>query len=163
MPKDSIIKSSRFIHRDISWLYFNYRVLQEAKDLNVPLFERLKFLAIYSSNLDEFFRVRVANHRNLLRVGKKTMRQLDYDPEALLLSIQKLVSDHAVNRGTAQPRHAHDCGHADEARPKINGRRVLGTRFGHDAAPDRHPGHSRVRAGHRRRWNRPIFQRAPAR
>ncbi|HZV68116.1 MAG TPA: polyphosphate kinase 1 [Saprospiraceae bacterium] len=96
MPKDSILKSSRFIHRDISWLYFNYRVLQEAKDLNVPLFERLKFLAIYSSNLDEFFRVRVANHRNLLRVGKKTMRQLDYDPEALLLNIQKVVSDHAV-------------------------------------------------------------------
>ncbi|MEO6132976.1 MAG: polyphosphate kinase 1, partial [Saprospiraceae bacterium] len=74
MVKESNIKSSRFIHRDLSWLDFNYRVLQEAKDPNVPLFERIKFLAIYSSNLDEFFRVRVANHRNLLRVGKKTMR-----------------------------------------------------------------------------------------
>ncbi|MEP6795778.1 MAG: polyphosphate kinase 1 [Saprospiraceae bacterium] len=95
MPKDNNLKSNRFIHRDISWLYFNYRVLQEAKDPNVPLFERIKFLAIYSSNLDEFFRVRVANHRNLLRVGKKTMRQLDYDPEAVLLNIQKVVSEHA--------------------------------------------------------------------
>lgn len=95
MAKDNTLKSSRFIHRDISWLYFNYRVLQEAKDPNVPLLERLKFLAIYSSNLDEFFRVRVANHRNLLRVGKKTMRQLDYDPEAVLLNIQKVVSEHA--------------------------------------------------------------------
>ncbi len=75
---------------------FNYRVLQEAKDKNVPLLERLKFLAIYSSNLDEFFRVRVANHRNLLQVGKKTMRQLDYDPEAVLLRIQKMVSEQAV-------------------------------------------------------------------
>ncbi|MEP6646895.1 MAG: polyphosphate kinase 1 [Saprospiraceae bacterium] len=96
MVKDNNIKSSRFIHRDISWLDFNYRVLQEAKDPNVPLFERIKFLAIYSSNLDEFFRVRVANHRNLLRVGKKTMRQLDYDPETVLLNIQKVVSEQAI-------------------------------------------------------------------
>jgi polyphosphate kinase len=59
------------ILRDISWLSFNHRVLQEASDPSLPLFERIKFLAIYSSNLDEFFRVRMANHRNLLRVGKK--------------------------------------------------------------------------------------------
>ena len=96
MVKESSLKSNRYIHRDISWLSFNYRVLQEAKDPNVPLLERLKFLAIYSSNLDEFFRVRVANHRNLLRVGKKTMRQLDYDPAAVLLKIQKIVSDQAI-------------------------------------------------------------------
>src|SRR5688500_9861442 len=99
MVKESSLKSNRYIHRDISWLSFNYRVLQEAKDPNVPLLERLKFLAIYSSNLDEFFRVRVANHRNLLRVGKKTMRQLDYDPEAVLLKIQKIVSDQAIEFG----------------------------------------------------------------
>jgi polyphosphate kinase len=59
------------VHRDISWLSFNYRVLQEAKDPAVPLLERVKFLAIYSSNLDEFYRVRVAQHRNLVRIGKK--------------------------------------------------------------------------------------------
>ncbi len=47
-----------FYNRDLSWLGFNLRVLQEAADKDVPLFERLKFLAIFSSNLDEFFRVR---------------------------------------------------------------------------------------------------------
>lgn len=99
MAKENILKSNRYIHRDISWLSFNYRVLQEAKDPNVPLLERVKFLAIYSSNLDEFFRVRVANHRNLLRVGKKTMRQLDYDPEAVLVRIQKIVSEQAIEFG----------------------------------------------------------------
>ncbi|MCB0677704.1 MAG: hypothetical protein KDC30_13490, partial [Saprospiraceae bacterium] len=58
-----------YIHRDISWLSFNHRVLQEASDQANPLFERIKFLAIYSNNLDEFFRVRVASLRNLLRLG----------------------------------------------------------------------------------------------
>lgn len=80
------------IPRDISWLSFNHRVLQEAKDPTVPLFERLKFLAIYSSNLDEFFRVRMANHRNLLRVGKKTKRELDISPKQTVRTIQRIVN-----------------------------------------------------------------------
>lgn len=96
MAKDNNPKANRFIQRDLSWLDFNYRVLQEAKDPNVPLLERIKFLAIYSSNLDEFFRVRVASHRNLLKIGKKTIKKLDYDPEAVLLKIQKKVSEQAV-------------------------------------------------------------------
>ncbi len=79
-------------HRDLSWLTFNYRVLQEAKDISVPLLERIKFLAIYSSNLDEFYRVRVAHHQNLLRIGKKTRKQLGYDPVDLLKKIQKIVN-----------------------------------------------------------------------
>ncbi len=80
------------IHRDISWLSFNYRVLQEAKDPAVPLLERLKFLAIYSSNLDEFFRIRVAGIRKLKKVGKKTKAQLDFDPSTLLKEIHKIVN-----------------------------------------------------------------------
>ena len=74
-----------YTNRDVSWLSFNYRVLQEAKDPAVPLLERLKFLAIYSSNLDEFFRIRVAGIRKLKKVGKKTKAQLDFDPTVLVI------------------------------------------------------------------------------
>jgi polyphosphate kinase len=80
------------IHRDLSWLSFNYRVLQEAKDPAVPLLERLKFLAIYSSNLDEFFRVRVASIRNLKKAGRKTKAELDFDPGALLRELYRTVN-----------------------------------------------------------------------
>ncbi len=79
-------------HRDISWLSFNYRVLQEAKDPSLPLMERIKFFAIYSSNLNEYFRVRVAQVRNLVRVGKKTKKKLDFDPKQILKKIHKIVN-----------------------------------------------------------------------
>jgi polyphosphate kinase len=82
-----------FLDRDISWLSFNYRVLQEAKDPSVPLFERIKFLAIYSSNLDEFFRVRMANHRNLIRIGKKTKKELSITPKQMVRKIQEIVNE----------------------------------------------------------------------
>lgn len=82
-----------YIHRDISWLSFNYRVLQEAKDKSVPLLERLRFLAIYSSNLDEFFKVRVANHRNLVRSGSKMYTEFDFEPEEILEQIQTIVKE----------------------------------------------------------------------
>jgi len=82
-----------FIHRDISWLSFNYRVLQEAKDPAVPLLERLKFLAIYSSNLDEFFRIRVASIRNLKKVGRKTKAELDFVPRDVLREIHEIVNN----------------------------------------------------------------------
>lgn len=86
------MENNPLILRDISWLSFNHRVLQEAKDESLPLFERIKFLAIYSSNLDEFFRVRMANHRNLLRVGKKTKKELDISPKQTVRSIQRIVN-----------------------------------------------------------------------
>lgn len=85
---------NKFIHRDISWLSFNYRVLQEAKDPTVPLMERLKFLAIYSSNLDEFFRIRVANHRNLARADKSTLKNIDYLPALVLKEILHIANEH---------------------------------------------------------------------
>ncbi len=59
-----MLKSLKYFNRDISWLSFNYRVLEEADDKSLPLYERLKFLAIYSSNLDEFYKVRVAEYKN---------------------------------------------------------------------------------------------------
>ncbi len=86
----------KYIHRDTSWLSFNYRVLQEAKDPSVPLLERIKFLAIYSSNLDEFFRVRIAQHRNLLRISKKTKKELEYNPREVLKMLHKIVNEQQV-------------------------------------------------------------------
>ncbi|QQS37552.1 MAG: polyphosphate kinase 1 [Ignavibacteriales bacterium] len=77
--------------RELSWLSFNHRVLQESEDESVPLFERIKFLAIYSSNLDEFFRVRVASIRSLLELKKNTQKKLSFNPEKLLKKIHSTV------------------------------------------------------------------------
>jgi len=60
----------KFNNREISWLSFNERVLQEAQDPNTPLFERIRFIGIFSNNLDEFFRVRVANVRRMVSYGE---------------------------------------------------------------------------------------------
>ena len=62
----------RYFDRDLSWLTFNYRVLLEARDKNVPLYERIKFLGIYSSNLDEFFEIRVAGLMQSIRYQRET-------------------------------------------------------------------------------------------
>jgi polyphosphate kinase len=75
------------LSRDLSWLRFNARVLQEAQSDNVPLLERLKFLAIFSSNLDEFFKVRVATLRRLVKLKKKTRAKLGESPKRLLKEV----------------------------------------------------------------------------
>ncbi len=82
---------SYFFDRELSWLSFNYRVLQEAKDTSVPLYERIKFLAIWSSNLDEFFRVRVASLRSLLNLKRKKKKS-ELNPEKLLKEITTEVT-----------------------------------------------------------------------
>jgi polyphosphate kinase len=61
-----------YIPKEISWLSFNERVLQEAETKEVPLIERFKFLGIYSNNLDEYFRVRVATLRRIAQYGPKS-------------------------------------------------------------------------------------------
>jgi polyphosphate kinase len=83
---------SKYINREISWLYFNDRVLQEAMDPATPLLERLKFLGIYSNNRDEFFRVRVATLTRLAEAKSKIEYPLHEDPKETLAQIIAMVS-----------------------------------------------------------------------
>src|SRR5690554_2014055 len=69
-----------YINRELSWLQFNRRVLELAQDESIPLLERAKFLAIFSSNLDEFFMVRVAYFHSKAKLGIATPRPDGYTP-----------------------------------------------------------------------------------
>ena len=80
-----------YIPKEISWLSFNARVLQEAEDESVPLAERFKFLGIYSNNLDEYFRVRVATLKRLAHFGAKSKNILGYNPKSTLKKIHEIV------------------------------------------------------------------------
>lgn len=81
----------RFVNKELSWLAFNARVLHEAEDPSVPLVERIRFLGIYSSNLDEFFRVRVATLNRFVKLGKKAKKILGLNPKKTLKEIQEVV------------------------------------------------------------------------
>jgi polyphosphate kinase len=84
-------KEFPYINREISWLSFNERVLQEAADKTTPLIERLKFLGIFSNNRDEFYRVRVATVKRLAKLGKKALSVYGEDPKELLTRLQRKV------------------------------------------------------------------------
>ena len=92
------LKSNRLsIVRDISWLSFNERVLQEAKDPSVHLNNRLKFLGIFSNNLDEFFRVRVGTLNKMLKLEKNAKMHFEDQPEKILKKIQEVVLEQQIN------------------------------------------------------------------
>ncbi|MFZ9718408.1 MAG: polyphosphate kinase 1 [Chitinophagaceae bacterium] len=87
------MQKSKFNPRDISWLSFNARVLQEANDPTVPLRERVRFLGIFSNNLDEFFRVRVATLKRMVTYSGKTKKSMHFEknPAYILERIQDIV------------------------------------------------------------------------
>ncbi|MFW5658127.1 MAG: polyphosphate kinase 1 [Bacteroidota bacterium] len=85
----------QYFNRDISWLAFNHRVLEEAYDKSLPLYERIKFLAIYSNNLEEFYRVRVSYYRSLIRELPADHPKIEeVDPASIMNKINHIVSRH---------------------------------------------------------------------
>jgi len=84
---------SNIINREISWLHFNERVLQEAADPATPLINRMKFLGIYSNNLDEFFRVRVATVNRMLSMEKTVFHDKYINPRKTLREINRITKD----------------------------------------------------------------------
>ena len=87
MTKEEMTKKA-YVERDISWMYFNHRILEEAEKTAIPLLERLSFLGIYSNNLDEFFRVRVASLNRML--DRKLTKETEQQIKKSLKTINKL-------------------------------------------------------------------------
>jgi polyphosphate kinase len=86
-----------FFNRDISWLSFNYRVLEEAMDRSLPIFERIKFLAIYSNNMEEFYSVRVSYYKQMLRQEKRFPEQIKrVQPARIIQEINEIVNEQQV-------------------------------------------------------------------
>lgn len=81
----------RYFKRDVSWLSFNYRVLMEAEDASLPVYERIKFLSIYSSNMEEFYEVRVAEHRGVI-LKQNYAEESSEEAEATLAEITREVN-----------------------------------------------------------------------
>lgn len=86
-------KDKKYLAREISWLQFNERVLQEAADPTTPVIERIKFLGIFSNNLDEFYRVRVATVRRMLHIKKLSEEYRGLSPQTALKHISDMIAE----------------------------------------------------------------------
>lgn len=93
------MNNKKLKHRDINWLYFNERVLLEAQNKETPLLERLKFLAIFSSNLDEYFKVRISGLRQIKQLDKKLRKKLMLKSNGTLKHILKTIDEQQVKFG----------------------------------------------------------------
>jgi polyphosphate kinase len=97
---DGTLRADRYLDRELSWLAFNQRVLELAEDESLPLLERANFLAIFSSNLDEFFMVRVAGLKRRISTGLAVSTNIGTAPEAVLAAVSAKAHE-------LQSRHAH--------------------------------------------------------
>lgn len=84
------VKTMKTIDRDVSWMYFNHRILEEARRDEVPVLDRLTFLGIYSNNLDEFFRVRMAFINRTIRLSEPK-NKIEAKEKAALQKVQKEI------------------------------------------------------------------------
>lgn len=89
-------KDRRYVERDLSWMYFNRRILQEAEKQNVPVLERMSFLGIYSNNLDEFFRVRVASLSRIAESKEKIPKADRVRAKATIKEINRLNAAYII-------------------------------------------------------------------
>lgn len=118
-----------YVPRNVSWMFFNYRILQEAEKKNVPLLERLGFLGIYSNNLDEFFRVRVALLNRIAECDDKETKNDRQEAVETLKVINKLNAsyakeyEHAIHKVTEDLKKVIDYALSDN----MQGRMVDGT------------------------------------
>jgi polyphosphate kinase len=86
--KDTVIdKNHLYYDQALSWLSFNHRVLLESLDKDLPVFEKIKFLAFHQSNLDKFFRTAVSTYKILYKLSKKHIIKLDFSPKETLKCI----------------------------------------------------------------------------
>src|SRR5215216_5415085 len=128
------------LNRELSWLAFNHRVLQEAMDPSVPVFDRLGFLAIFSSNLDEFFRVRVAALR-----ARARQNPAERGPAALLRRIRQAAVryqnefGHTFREQIVPELRRHGIHLIDESSATAAQREWLAERFRAEVAPHLHP------------------------